>query len=70
MESVLFATVEQAGVFGGDVRGYATEESDQARSPGEAEVCVGVENILERFQQRVMIERSVGDSSGFEELGE
>src|SRR6266850_1348406 len=54
-------------VFEGDVGGNATEKSDQSGSARVAEVSVGVENVFEALQQRIVVEGRVGHGARPEE---
>lgn len=54
-------------IVGSDIGGDASEKADQAGRSGVAEISVGVEDILEGFEQGVVIERCVGNGARFEE---
>ena len=67
MGLVVFAAWKLVVVFGGNVRGDAAEESDQARLACVAQIFIRVEDVFEAFQERIVIERRVGNRAGLQE---
>ena len=67
MELVVFAARKLVAVFCGYVGSDAAEEPDQAGLACIAQIFVCVEDVFEAFQERIVIERGVGDCAGLQE---
>src|SRR6202043_2813992 len=70
MGLLVSAVRKLAAVIGGNVGSDTAEESDQAGLCCVTEIFVGIEDVFEALEERVVIEGCVGNRAGFQERRE